>query len=71
MTKSPLWADEIAAMAPGYSVDKIDDKTTIGSLAYYDDSVYHWRSDVIYYVQKYNIKLPDDFVQYVLRNNRY
>lgn len=60
-----------AAMAPGHLIDKIDGKTIISTLAYYDDSVYRWRSDVIYYFQKYNIKLPDDFVEYVLRNNRY
>lgn len=31
------------------------------------DGVYAWRSDVIYYFEKYNLKLDDDFIYHVLK----
>ncbi len=31
-----------------------------------NDGIYSWVSDLAYYVEKYNLKLPDDFVDYVL-----
>lgn len=31
-----------------------------------NDGVYNWRSDMIYYFEKYNLKLDDSFVNYVL-----
>lgn len=30
------------------------------------DDVYAWSSSLPYYVEKYNVKLPDDFEQHVL-----
>jgi len=32
-----------------------------------NDGKYTWRSDVIYYFEKYNLKLPDEFVKEVLK----
>lgn len=32
----------------------------------YSDGVYQWTSDEIYYFEKYNLKLNDDFISYVL-----
>ena len=31
------------------------------------DGVYIWRSDIAYYFEKYDLKLPDEFIEYVLR----
>lgn len=30
------------------------------------DGTYHWSNVLIYYVDKYNIKLPDDFINHIL-----
>lgn len=30
------------------------------------DGVYRWGESLAYYVDKYNLKLPDDFVSHVL-----
>ena len=30
------------------------------------DGVYGWRTDYIYYIEKYDLKIPEDFVQHVL-----
>ena len=32
-----------------------------------DDGVYAWTSPLAYYVEKYNLKLPDDFIEHVLK----
>ena len=31
------------------------------------DGIYAWRSDAIYYFEKYNLKLDDTFIDYVLK----
>lgn len=33
----------------------------------YNDGEYAWRSDIIYYVEKYNMRLEEDFVNKVLK----
>lgn len=32
-----------------------------------DDGEFVWTSEVIYYVEKYNLILPDEFINHVLR----
>ena len=27
------------------------------------DGEYHWRSDITYYVEKYNMRLPQEFIE--------
>ncbi len=34
------------------------------------DGKYEWRSDVIYYVDKYDMELPDEFIQHVLAQRK-
>lgn len=58
---------KISAVAPGYLQDVIDNNTRINNLTCYTDGTYTWRSDVIYYFDKYNIALPNDFIDHVLR----
>ena len=31
----------------------------------YTDGKYWWRSDIPYYVERYNMKLPDDFIAHI------
>jgi len=33
------------------------------------DGTWAWTSDVVYYVEKYHIQLPDDFLTHMARNN--
>lgn len=35
-----------------------------------NDGVYAWSNDLAYYVEKYNLKLPDDFTEYVLNKQK-
>lgn len=46
--------------------DIFTDKQTNEKLVYMDDGKYSWTSRVIYYVDKYNLRLPNDFEQHVL-----
>lgn len=32
-----------------------------------NDGVYAWNSDLVYYVERYNLKLPDEFETHVLK----
>lgn len=32
------------------------------------DGTYIWRSDIAYYFDKYNLKLPDEFINHVLKH---
>lgn len=58
---------ELAAVSPGYLVDQVNGHTQIKNLACYQDDSYLWRSDVVYYYEHYNIDLPGDFVEHVLK----
>lgn len=33
---------------------------------FYNDGVYAWSNDLAYYVEKYNLKLSDDFMKHAL-----
>ena len=35
-----------------------------------NDGVFAWRSDVLYYFEKYDLRLPNDFIQYVLEKSK-
>jgi len=57
------------AMAPGYLYDRVSNGATlIRNPVCYNDGVYMWRSDVIYYYEKYNIDLPEDFIKHALKH---
>jgi hypothetical protein len=42
----------------------------IGSPHILTDGVWAWPKDLAYYVQKYHVKLPDEFIQH-MKNNRW
>lgn len=40
-----------------------------GYKLFMDDGIYSWCSSLIYYVDKYNLRLPEDFETHVLKNS--
>lgn len=50
-------------------VDVLSGKKTNIELVFMDDGKYAWTSKIPYYVEKYNLQLPEDFVNHILRNN--
>ncbi|MBQ2942642.1 MAG: hypothetical protein IJD97_10475 [Clostridia bacterium] len=58
---------KIEAYAPGRVKDIISGQYIDCDLCCYTDGKYEWRSDTIYYFDKYNLKLDDGFILYVLR----
>ncbi len=54
-----------SAVAPAKVKDVITNEYINIELCCYTDGLYAWRSDLIYYVDKYNLKLQDDFVDYI------
>ena len=56
----------ITAAAAGTANDIITGKTIDEPFCMFTDGVYAWRSDTIYYVDKYNLKLEDEFINHVL-----
>ena len=57
---------EVIAVAPAIVRDVLNPEIRLPELFLMSDGVYGWRSDVIYYVEKYDMALPDEFVQHVL-----
>lgn len=56
----------IDAVAPAALRDVINPENRIHELYCMSDGIYGWRSDVIYYVEKYDMALPEEFIQHVL-----
>ena len=56
----------VDAVAPAIVRDVLNPAIRIPNLFLMSDGTYGWRSDVIYYVEKYDMELPEDFVQHVL-----
>lgn len=61
-----LKSGKITAVAPSCIKDIISGKAIKRELMMMNDGKYAWRSDLIYYFEKYNLKLPDKFVKEVL-----
>ena len=50
-------------------VDVLSGEKTNVELIFMHDGKYAWTSKIPYYVEKYNLELPEDFVNHILRNN--
>ena len=48
------------------STDFVTGQLLKSSIFVYNDGVYCWTSEEIYHFEKYDMKLNDDFIQYVL-----
>lgn len=44
-------------------------KPTIGGLSISSDGNFQWRSDLPYYIKKYHIKLPEEFIEHMRKHN--
>ncbi len=58
-----------SAVAPAKVKDVIAKEYINIELCCYTDGCYAWRSDLIYYVDKYNLKLDDGFVKHIKQRN--
>ncbi|MBQ6902815.1 MAG: hypothetical protein IJN71_07415 [Oscillospiraceae bacterium] len=54
------------AYAPNIFVDIIKKKSVGGPFCCYHDDFFTWRTDTIYYFERYNMKLDNRFIEYVL-----
>jgi hypothetical protein len=54
----------------GYVDDVLDSESTVPLLAHlFTDGEYLWRVDLAYYVEKYHLQLPDDFLTHMKSRN--
>ena len=57
-------------VTPGVVEDVIDPPKGNASVpSGYTDGIWLWPGDLVYYVENYNLKLPDDFVGTMRKNN--
>jgi hypothetical protein len=56
---------KIDAVTAGSFIDLIDNKTKIYAYSI-TDGKYSWGSDTVYYLEKYDMELPEEFVQHAL-----
>lgn len=59
---------KIQAAAPAVVIDLINPEIKLGELYMMTDGKYSWRSDVIYYFEKYDMELPEEFIHHALRH---
>lgn len=65
-----LDAGNIYIATPGPSIDVLDSKKPkIASAHVMTDGVYSWPGDLGYYVHKYHVRLPTEFVAHMASNN--
>lgn len=57
-----LCESKVIAAAPGRIRDIFTDEAVPGEILAYSDGKYYWNSETIYYFKKYNLKLPDEFI---------
>lgn len=57
---------KVSSYSPTIALDVIDGSRIKESLCFFTDGVYAWRSDLIYYIEKYNLKIPTDFISHIL-----
>ncbi len=57
---------EVIAVAPAIIRDVLNPEIKIPELYIMSDGKYQWRSDIIYYLENYDLELPKEFIIYVL-----
>ena len=57
---------EIVSVSPGVMTDVLTGNRTDIQLRCYSDGQFFWRSDVPYYVEKYDMALPEHFIEHIL-----
>lgn len=61
-----LKSGDVHSVAPGFAKDVFTGDKINGSLMILTDGMFAWRSDTAYYVEKYNIALPEKFIKHIL-----
>ncbi len=56
------------ATAAGVAYDVLTGEPIQGEFCCFNDGEYVWRSDIIYYVEKYNLKLEPSFIKKCIEN---
>ncbi len=51
-------------------VDALTKAQTKIDLVFMNDGSYAWTSAIIYYVDRYNLQLPDEFVNHILKKSK-
>ena len=60
----------ILVTSPGVATDVIKpDVGEIGTISAMTDGIWLWPSDLAYYVKKYGVKLPEEFIETMRNNN--
>ena len=49
--------------------DYVTGETQKESIKHYRDGAYSWTNEEVYHIEKYDLKLSDDFVDYVLNKH--
>ncbi|MDY3972720.1 MAG: hypothetical protein SOZ28_08460 [Clostridia bacterium] len=57
---------KVLACAAGRAKDVLTGESIKGELTFMTDGEFEWRSDIAYYVDKYNLRLSNEFENYVL-----
>lgn len=58
----------VVGAAAGRAVDYMTGKRIPQEFLFYDDGEFNWRSDTIYFFEKYNLRLPDAFIKKAISN---
>lgn len=61
---------KVIAAAPGIMKDIFTGKRIPGEMLAYSDGKYYWGAEAIYYFEKYNLKLPDDFLSEIINTEK-
>lgn len=58
----------VIAAAPGMVKDVFKHENVAGEMLAYCDGEYYWGSEAIYYFEKYNMQLPKEFIDHIVRH---
>lgn len=58
-----LKGQEVIAAAPGIMRDAFTGERIHGEMLLYSDGEYYWGSETVFYFDKYNLQLPEEFVR--------
>lgn len=57
----------ITSFSPAIVHDVLSGERINHELTCMTDGLYAWRSDLIYYIDKYNLNLPEDFIKHIFK----
>ncbi|AUW46865.1 hypothetical protein [Rhizobium leguminosarum] len=64
-----LRSGTVCVVSPGLSRDVVSaERNIIGSLSLLTDGVFLWPSDLAYYIEKYSVGIPQEFLEHMEQN---